>query len=77
MRDNVIDRALAFCEMHECVERGRPKLAQSLVRTYDLELSQACVAEDGGITDDVRDSYGEREIDDETPTGESRTDTTA
>ena len=51
MTDDATERAIAFSEMHECIEAGDPIGAQSLARRYDIALERVWAPEDDGIED--------------------------
>ena len=55
MKPDNIDRALAFCEVHECVEQGDATRAAALSRDYALPLSRVWAPEDDGWRDRTGD----------------------
>ena len=43
-----IDRALAWCDLHEAVEVGHIDSAKALAKRYDLPIQQVWAPEDDG-----------------------------
>ena len=54
MTGDATERAIAFSEMHECIEVGDPIGAHSLARRYDIALERVWAPEDDGIEDRAR-----------------------
>ena len=45
------ERAIAFCEMHECIEMGDARAARKLAHAHDIRLSCVWAPEDDGLED--------------------------